>query len=391
MEKIKRVVSTRSKNFWVFLIYTSLHNIGKSVSAIFIPIILLKLGFSLLEVIFYYILFYSFNVIFNLVSKNLIPKLGVKKSFILATFSLISFFILYLNLEVGNWYILGGMALLMAIYDAFFYISRNYTIIDSSLKKENLKKNNFIYNAVRRVSKFIGPMVGASVIIFTEDKNIILTITSLILVISLIPIFKYEKKEKIRNEKINLKEDLFKHKKRREDYLNIFLFRFSETAEGVLWPIFIFLSFGSLDSVAFLSILVVSVSLAFSYLTVKISQEQKNYFIFWSAVGLIIIWFLRMNFDDDALLYVTSILTGIFGLLINAPISESILTRGKETVPIISAYFRNQIAMIGGLVFYLIIFSVLYSLEIKNSFIIIIITLSMLALINLLLIWRQRK
>lgn len=289
MEKLRNIINSRSKNFWLFLSYSSIHNWGKSVSSIFIPIILLQLGFSLSEVILYYIIFYGLNIIMNFFSKSFIVKFGVKKSFILATTSLILFFILYLHLVVGDWYILIMMALLMAIYDAFYFIARNYSIIDSSLKKENLKKNNVIINIIDKISRFLGPMIGAGIILFTENEGIILFITIFILIISFFPLLKYKKNDHIKNSKINFKKDLFYNKERRGDYINMSLSRFSETAEGVLWPIFIYLVFESLDSVAFLSLLVVFASLFFTYLTIKIPQVNKNKYIFYGAVGLIII------------------------------------------------------------------------------------------------------
>jgi hypothetical protein len=181
------------------------------------------------------------------------------------------------------------MALLMAIYDAFYFIARNYSIIDSSLKKENLKKNNVIINIIDKISRFFGPMIGAGVILFTENESIILFITIFILIISFFPLLKYKKNDHIKNSKINFKEDLFYDKERRGDYINMSLSRFSETAEGVLWPIFIYLVFESLDSVAFLSVLVVFVSLFFTYLTIKMPQGNKNKYIFYGAIGLIII------------------------------------------------------------------------------------------------------
>jgi hypothetical protein len=102
MKKIKDIMESRSQNFWMFNLYSAIQNIGKTISSIFIPIILLQIGFSFLEVILYYVMFYGIDIILNIVSKNFIVKFGVKKAFFIATISLIIFFVLYTELTQGD-------------------------------------------------------------------------------------------------------------------------------------------------------------------------------------------------------------------------------------------------------------------------------------------------
>jgi hypothetical protein len=82
---------------------------------------------------------------------------------------------------------------------------------------------------------------------------------------------------------------------------------------------------------------------------------------------------------------------GIFALGIRSLIDTSIFVRGKTTVPIISAFYKNQIGMMVEFIFYIIIFIMISFFELKDSFIVIIIPLIFLAIINYLISSKKNK
>ena len=79
---------------------SSLHFIANSTISIFIPIIMLTLGFNLKDIIIYYILFHFLDIIFNFISKKFLENFGPKLSYIVGTIFAIGFFVSYLFLVV---------------------------------------------------------------------------------------------------------------------------------------------------------------------------------------------------------------------------------------------------------------------------------------------------
>jgi hypothetical protein len=126
------------------------------------------------------------------------------------------------------------MAFFAALYDSFFFIARDYSIIDSTLNIKNMKGNNTLVSILDKISRFIGPIIGSAIIFFGNQNTTILYTTIFILILSLIPLLKYKKSEHIKDQKLSFKNDILKDKERKLDYLTIFLYRFSETAESVI-------------------------------------------------------------------------------------------------------------------------------------------------------------
>jgi hypothetical protein len=111
-----------------------------------------------------------------------------------------------------------------------------------------------------------------------------------------------------------------------------------------------------------------------------------------------LVWLSRYFLENQILFYVSSIFVGILILYIRTPVSNSILMRGKQKVPIVSAFYRNQIAMISGFIFYLIILVTFYFLDInynqltlRDTFLIVIIPLAFLAIINFIIFMKDKK
>lgn len=126
------------------------------------------------------------------------------------------------------------MAFLAAVYDAFYYIAYFYGFMTSTEKIENNAGNNTILNIIGSISMFIGPMIGAAIIIFSENKNILLAVTVAVFSISLIPLFKYKKKHaKIIREKLSIRQ-FFTDPKNKKNYTTLAFYKISEAAESVL-------------------------------------------------------------------------------------------------------------------------------------------------------------
>lgn len=390
---ILKSVAGRSKNFWLLEVSSSLQFIASSVTSIFIPIIMLTLGFELLDVILYYILFHFLDLIFNYISVKSIEKFGPKFGYFLGTILIIIFFLLYLFLEGRNWYLLSLMALFSASYDSFYYVAYYYGVMDNTIDIENSKSNNIIVNIASTLSWFIGPLIGAFIILFTENVNILFITTIIILLISLIPLYFCRRNHKVKKADLNFKR-YFKDIRNRKNFTSWGLYKISETAESIIFPIFIYLSYKELDSVAFISIIAIFTSLLFTFISGNIQKEKREKVVIIGSIFLILVWLDRIFISNEIYLYLSVALVGIFSLFVQMPIETNIFKHGKELNQLTTAYFKNTIGMGSKLIFYIAIFWLIYLLKsfvIQNTFWLVILSLILLIFINIIYILLKNK
>jgi len=384
MKKLKNIYNSRSKNFWALEFSYSLHFIALSISAIFIPVIMLRLGFSISDVILYYIIFHFLDVLLHFFSKKFIEKFGLKITLILGTFFASTFFITYIFLEEKNWTLLILMAVLSALYDSFYYTGYFFGFMRSTEKIENAASNNIILNILTTASFSIGPLIGAGLIFITENKKYLLLSTIVFFLLSFVPLLQYKRtNQKIKEKPFSVKR-YFANNKNRNNFISLAFYKISEAAESTIWPIFIYLSFKSLDSVAFLSVIAVVTSLVFIYFSGNIKKENREKAIAWASVILILIWLARYFSGNEIFFYLSSVLTGIFAIFISVPVNGNIFRYGEESGDILTtAILRNAIGMFAKLIYYISVFLFLYFTDIKDSFILIIFSLLILAISNI--------
>lgn len=390
---ILKSISGRSKNFWLLEASSSLHFIAASITLIFIPIIMLSIGFELLDIILYYVILHGLVVIFNYISVKSIEKFTPKFGYILGTIFIIIFFLLYLWLEDRNWYILSLMALFSALYDSFYYVSYFYGTMNNTEHIENSKTNNIIINLLATVSWFIGPLVGALIIFFTEDKNILFGTTIVIFILSLIPLFFCKKNHKVKKADLNFKK-YFKDNRNRKNFTSWGLFKISETSESILFPIFIYLAYKELDAVAFISIITIFTSLFFTFLSGNIEKEKREKVVILGSVALIFIWVGRIFIENEIYLYSSVALMGIFALFVKMPVDTNIFKHGKELNQLTTAFYKNSISMGSKFIFYVILFGLFYFLDEFNllqSFWLSVTALILVITSNLTYLWIKNK
>ena len=126
------------------------------------------------------------------------------------------------------------MAFIAAIYDSFYYIAYFYGFMNSTEKLENNAENNTILNIIASLSLFIGPLIGASIILISENKNYLLAVTIGIFTLSLLPLLKYKRTKKtISKESLSIRK-FFSDPRNKKNYTTLAFYKISEAAESVL-------------------------------------------------------------------------------------------------------------------------------------------------------------
>jgi len=341
-------------SFWLFELSVWLQVFSRSLIAVFIPIVLLQIGYSLEEVMLYYLIFFVVNVPLNFFSRWLIRKVGARKVVIAGLVFLIAYFFALYNLGPDNWTLLLLIAIFAAIYDALYWVGNNFLLIKSSKHDDNVSKDLGALQIVRQIAGILAPAFGALVLIFYNHQALIL-ISVFILILSIIPLFymkdvpdKPKRKQKTFREFFN-SWDIYK------DYLSIGCYGIHNVAESIIWPIFIFFLFDSIESVAALPIIISVSTIFFTLYASRIKKQDRAKVIGIASFILALIWAFRIFVDNTVFLYISVFFVGLFTILVGIPLASDICEKGEKKDTLSTATYWNTASML----FKMILFGVM--------------------------------
>lgn len=347
-DRLDRVFSS---DFWLYEMSVWLHVVGRSLVAIFIPILLLQIGYDIGEVISFYFIYNIFDVPLNLLARYLITKIGAKRVIIIGKIWSIGFFVVLSLLGPGNWFMIVLLALLGALYDSFYWVAHRFIFIESTGQTEDVGKKTGILAAVQKLAGFIGPAVGAAILIFL-DRQVLLYASILILALSVLPLLKMRYfSDKLERKPVSAKE-FFRDMQERKNFLSASLFAVHAAAENVLWPIFIFLLLESLESIATVAVIVSITAIVFSYFTGHVRKKAREKTIVLGASLIALIWILRIAVESEIFLFVSISLVSVFSLLITVPLTSNIYSYGKKVDSLSASTFMNISQMLPKLILF---------------------------------------
>lgn len=217
-----------------------------------------------------------------------------------------------------------------------------------------------------------------------------LIITSIaIFALSILPLLKLKHiKDKPPSKPVSLKE-FFSELRERRDYLSLLLYSINSTAEGILWPIFIFTILGTLQSVSLIAVIVSASAIIFTYFTGAIAKKKQGKLIIIGSIAIVIIWALRLIFPSYLMYYVTIFAFGFFAIMVSIPLESNIVERARTKDSLLAATIRNASTMLPQIFIFAAL--VLVVGVFKVSFIIAIISLFALIFINRFFLVLMRK
>lgn len=368
-------------DFGMFDFSIWIHVFARSLVAIFIPIFLLQMGFLIEEVLLYYIILHLTNIPLNFWAGWLTRKIGARKVIIIGVVFLILFFGTLYNLTMGNWWLLALMAVFASLYDAHYWVAHIFFFMKCSKKDDNVTTDASALSIVKQFAGILAPFFGALVLIFFTQK-VLLGLSILILCLSFWPLFKIKDIDDKPKGKGKTIKEFFNNWETSKEYLFLALYSIHSSVESILWPIFIFMLFESLESVAALPIIISLSTIVFTYLTSHIDKKNRNTMIALGAVLISITWIFRMYTDSTIFYYFSVFLVAFFTILITLPLDSQMFENGEKKDALDTSMYRNVISMSSRVPLFIVLFVMVKVFEV--GFIAAAISMFVLMLVNLL-------
>jgi len=306
---------------------------------------LLKLGYGLKDVLLYYAVLHLVDVPLNFFARRLVILYGASAEDVLATIASIAYFLVFNNLVGGGLLILLSLAVLDALYDTLYWVAHMYLFVESSIKADNAGKSTGLLFTVRSLAGKLGPAIGAGILLF-GSKHMLIAATILFFLLSIIPLIKLRHvKNKPNPRKLSFKE-FFSEFREKKDYLSLMLFQIHSTMEGVLWPLFIYTIFNTLNSIGAIALIVSVSTIAFSYFAGVLSKKNQYLLIMGGSLCIIFMWMLRMVASSELAYYASTFAMAFFAVVVSIPLESNIIARARAKDTLTAVTIRNAATML---------------------------------------------
>jgi len=293
----------------------SIEGLGWSMIGIFIPIYLLILGYTLKQVFVYYII----QNLVILLTAFLIVFLGrvisIQKVLIVRFPFLLIFLILLYNLQDLNFSIY--YLAIIAGFQLMLYWFPLHILFSQFADKNNMGSSTSKLFAIPQFVSMFGPLAGGLITVAWGFK-ILFIIATVLFFIAYIPVL-FTKITPIKYS-FKFKEGLELYKKYKKYFYSEISNNVGEEVEGIIWPIFVYLSLINIASVGLIGTLLAVSSSIFTLIVGRLADKKnKIKMIRISALFIMIIWFLRFALDNELAFYILTVCSGIVFVVLSVP------------------------------------------------------------------------
>jgi MFS family permease len=350
--------STR-KSFRGVYIMNAIYALAGSFVGIFVPIYLLQKNLNTANVFGFYLVYAIGVPFFFLLAHKIARTIGLRKTVLIGyPFLFLYFFLLYTLNRLGTpLYIL---AIANALQVALYWFPLHIWLANTSHKGAVGNDLGKFFAASQFVGLF-APVIAAFVISFFGFKYLFL-LTAAIYLVSVIPVLylpEFPFKEKIHVRRF------FQLLRKYPRYIAAEIFEnIREDAEGVIWPIFIYLAFRNILAIGYIGALSGVGAILFNLLVGKYTDKiDKRKLLGAGALIMVLIWILRFFPATQLIAYGLTLASAFFGILIIIPINTMVYNIAKREGAPTFIIFREFGVAIGRIALYVFAFFVIKSMD----------------------------
>jgi len=355
---LKLLFNKKLDHIEVLYLNSAIRSIGVSMIGIFIPIYLIELNYSLIEVILYYLIVRAVHGLMMIPVSAYASKYGTKRCISTSTIILILFFVLLYQLQ--NVAIpLGIVAIARGLHNAFFWYGYHSAFASYSDGKHRGEEVGF-----SRISEtlfmVIGPVLGG-LILTIANYNVLFIIVGFILALSLIPLF--ITKDIHNPTKVNIK-NIYKGRSIRS-FLSYFGHGIESGVIITIWPIFVFFTIignyavlGSISSLQFLFSLILTLIIA------QLSDMHRKSILKIGGFVNALIWIIRTGIKTVVQVFVIDSIYGLSKRSLTISFDATSYDKAEQQNIAEHIVFREIVIQLGGvLLFSLLVIFPNYSLS----------------------------
>ncbi len=301
---------------------------ASSMIGVFVPIYLLALGYSLSTVLIFYIIHQIFLAITFLITGYLTARFGYKLPLILRYPFLFAYLLLLLYLDSfpASLYLI---AILGGIQSALYWTPLNILFAKNAKPKTMGASIGKLF-ALPQLSGLVGPLL-AGVIIFTLGFKVLFSLALILFIFSIIPLLRSK------NIKSDFKFEFSKGIKFFKKYPKFILTEIFDNiggeTEGIIWPIFIYLSLANVIAVGMLSTFIALGAILFTLMVGHMTDKyDKRVFIRIGVFSVLAIWLVRYLSNNEIIYFATTVLVGFSLPLILVPYTAIIFNQAKKSL-----------------------------------------------------------
>jgi len=309
IQRLFKIKSELQEVYWNLVI----QNFAKSLIGIFIPIYLLTLGLELYNVIAFMLFYYPTVGVFSFVSGSLTARLGYKHQILYQ----VPVFVLFYGLLLSMQFISFSMPLIYltgiigGISTCLYWVPMNSEFAKNT-KKIHEGEEIATAIALPKLASIAAP-TAAALILTAMGFNILFAIVIFLQLLAVIPLFAtgdYRSRFKFSQER-----RMFLMKKQLS--FRVFLSGILLLMEGIIWPLFIFITLQNLLDVG-IAASVAGIGMVFFTLIIgKMSDRGKrNKLTRIGGLGYGMIWLLRIFPSTSMEIFLLSLLGGMFAAVI---------------------------------------------------------------------------
>jgi len=281
----------KNKELDALYITIAVLKLGTGLISVFIPIYFWKLGIPLWGIIFFYFLWSIYSVIGTFAILPLIRRLSDKIMMALGIPLLIIFFLLLNNIESMN-FLFFLAPIPYALYHPLFFggYHMNFSrVSDKGHEGEEIG----IKQAIVSVICFITPFIGG-VLIVSFGFQITFLVASIILLISIIPLFFFSKRKLASHLTAKSLLNTVKDRPMKGFHIGTFGYVTESMVSSIVWPIFLFLILGNIEKIGIVISLGFLLSAVAVFFAGRLSDKGKRNAIFsWGSISNGATWIVR--------------------------------------------------------------------------------------------------
>lgn len=297
-----------------------------SISGIFIPVLMFSYGYSFRDIIFYFIFHNIVLLVATFVIAYAASFVGLKKTLLLRYPFLFFYLFFLIYLPELNLHIF-WLALASGIQAACYYTSLNILFARHTSSSE-MGTSLARLSAIPQTIGLAGPMIGAVVSELFGFKALFAA-TFVMSLFSLLPLL-FAPSLRSHYDFRPMRGFNFFRKHPKLILSEIFDNIGGET-EGVIWPIFVFLTLRDIISVGIVGTLAGVGSIIFTLLVGKLADQKGERPLMRIAVPFIMAtWLLRFYLPTGWVVYITTLLSGFFITLLILPYTRLTFNKAKK-------------------------------------------------------------